>query len=260
MESLNFIKHLCLGIVALLLSRATANCSESSLIGESKRPAESEHVLGFQTINAENAELRQKVETLQRQLSRSITESEIVKRQVSDMTLRIEALGASVSNPTALEQKVLQAANSARISSEIQAESLTQLARISKLITELKNSLTSEYRLVLDSELKRVDEFFAKMAFDVHSVSNSPNLEARNIQTGKVIAVKPELECVVLNLGYNQGAKAGMPFLVKRNEKHIATIRVVQVRKTFSAAVIQDPAPQKESIKLGDTITVGTQL
>ena len=69
-------------------------------------------------------------------------------------------------------------------------------------------------------------------------------------------AVKPEIGCVVINLGSKQGVKVGMPFKVTRGDKLIGTVRVVDARQGFAGTVIQNLASEKEPIRLGDTVKV----
>ena len=74
--------------------------------------------------------------------------------------------------------------------------------------------------------------------------------------SGKVSAVKPEIGCIVINLGVKQGVKVGMPFKVTRGDQLIGTIRVVDARQGFAGAVVQNLSSEKEPIRLGDTVKV----
>ena len=71
---------------------------------------------------------------------------------------------------------------------------------------------------------------------DASAVGDIAAIEKKNAEpmpdllNGKVSAVKPELGCVVINLGTKHGVKVGMPFQVRRGNKVIATVRVVDAR------------------------------
>ena len=71
---------------------------------------------------------------------------------------------------------------------------------------------------------------------------------------GNVISVKEEWSLVVGNVGEKQGVKMGMPMRVVRNDKVIATLRVVDVRQRICGAVIQEMGSGREKIKVGDRL------
>jgi hypothetical protein len=51
-----------------------------------------------------------------------------------------------------------------------------------------------------------------------------------------------------------------MPFQIRRGDKVVATVRVVDARQTFAGTVIQNQVSEKDPIKLGDTVKVAAQL
>jgi hypothetical protein len=71
-----------------------------------------------------------------------------------------------------------------------------------------------------------------------------------------VISVKDEWSFVVGNLGEKQGVKIGMPMRVLRDDRQIATVRVVDVRQRICGAVIQEMDSEKEKIRVGDRLQV----
>src|SRR5437667_10314404 len=68
-----------------------------------------------------------------------------------------------------------------------------------------------------------------------------------------------EWSFVVGNLGEKQGVKIGMPMRVIRNDRKIATLRVVDVRQKICGAVIQEMDSEKEKIRVGDRLQVDAQ-
>jgi hypothetical protein len=76
---------------------------------------------------------------------------------------------------------------------------------------------------------------------------------------GSVISVKEEWSFVVGNLGEKQGVKIGMPMRVMRDDRKIATLRVVDVRQKICGAVVQEMDSKKEKIKVGDRLQVDAQ-
>jgi chromosome segregation ATPase len=71
--------------------------------------------------------------------------------------------------------------------------------------------------------------------------------------TGRVLSVNKDNEFVVIDLSENSGVKINDKFNVYRNNKFIATIEVIQMRKDISAADILESAVG-EDIKTGDIV------
>jgi hypothetical protein len=63
----------------------------------------------------------------------------------------------------------------------------------------------------------------------------------------------------VANVGEKQGVKIGMPLRVMRDDRRIATLRVVDVRQKICGAVIEKMDSAKEKIKVGDRLQVDAQ-
>ena len=76
---------------------------------------------------------------------------------------------------------------------------------------------------------------------------------------GSVISVKDEWSFVVGNLGEKEGVKIGMPMRVMRDDRKIATLRVIDVRQKICGAVIQETDSEKEKIRVGDRLQVDAQ-
>jgi cell shape-determining protein MreC len=89
--------------------------------------------------------------------------------------------------------------------------------------------------------------------------TNAPDLPQPSLMDGSVISVKDEWSFVVINLGEKQGVKIGMPMRVMRDDRKIATLRVVDVRQKICGAVIQEMDSEKEKIRVGDRLQVDAQ-
>jgi hypothetical protein len=173
------------------------------------------------------------------------------------MTLRMEALGASTANPSLLEQRVLQAANTLRFSEASRQELNKALVRLASVASEFAKKPDAEAKLVLDTELKRVDEVLAKaVGGELLDTTAKAGESGTDLMNGKVSAVEPKIGCIVINLGAKQGVKVGMPFKVTRGDKLIGTVRVVDARQGFAGTVVQNLASEKDPIRLGDTVRV----
>ena len=251
-----------IAILGLAMCGPVARCDESSLNdNESENPEESAF-LAIEKLVVENRKLKGEVAAHTKAAAQASAESEVFKRQVADLSQRMEALGASTATPSSLEQRVLQAANAMRLSEAAKGELTAGLARLAKVAGEAAKSASPELKLVIESELKLVDQVLAKAIGGVafNNAVKAEEVPQNHSLAGLVSSVKPELGCVVLNIGTAQGVKIGMPFRVRRNAKELAVVRVVDARRTFSGAVIHKQFSDSDPVKLGDTITIDTQL
>jgi hypothetical protein len=104
-------------------------------------------------------------------------------------------------------------------------------------------------RMDLEIQLRSINDLIAK--------TGGQTTEAQpSLMDGSVISVKEEWSLVVGNMGEQQGVKMGMPLRVMRNDRIVATLRVVDVRQKICGAVIQEMDSKKEQIKVGDRLQV----
>jgi hypothetical protein len=88
---------------------------------------------------------------------------------------------------------------------------------------------------------------------------NAPDVAEPSLMDGSVISVKDEWSFLVGNLGEKAGVKIGMPMRVVRDDRTIATVRVIDVRQKICGAVIQEMDSKKEKIRVGDRLQVDAQ-
>jgi hypothetical protein len=248
-------------IVILLAPVASVGQSDDSSLptidSESAATAESSAVVAIEKLVTENRRLRSELDDAKKSSAAAMAEAEIFRRQVKELTLRMEALGASTANPSALEQRVLQAANTLRFSEASRQELNKTLVRLASVASEFAKRPDPEAKLVLETELKRVDEVLARAVGGELLDATAKGAESgTDLMNGKVSAYEPKIGCVVINLGTKQGVKVGMPFKVTRGDKLVGMVRVVDARQGFAGTVIQNLASEKEPIRLGDTVKV----
>jgi hypothetical protein len=127
-----------------------------------------------------------------------------------------------------------------------------QMLRLTEAVLRfLKTAESSDAqaRMDVEAQLRSVNELIAKSG-------NEATAAQPSLMDGSVISVKEEWSLVVGNIGEQQGVKMGMPLRVMRNDKVIATLRVVDVRQKICGAVIQEMDSKKEQIKVGDRLQV----
>ncbi|MCA1658994.1 MAG: hypothetical protein LC642_00405 [Verrucomicrobiaceae bacterium] len=194
---------------------------------------------------------RESVKTLTESLAESNAEAELFRRKYSDLQLRMEALGLEAANKdrAKLEQRLLAAVSDLQLAQKEREQYRDQMLRLSEAMLQLLRTSTggdAKARAELEAQLRSTNELIAK--------ASDPDEPQPSLMDGSVISVKEEWSLIVGNLGEKQGVKIGMPLRVVRNDKTIATLRVVDVRQKICGAVVQEMGSEKEKIKVGDRL------
>lgn len=253
-------------LAILNLQLAIGFCAQAqgnSSLSESKietvtRPAMTE------PATEEDEELRRQlsvaqesVKALTSSLAESNAEAEELRRKYSDLQLRMEALGLASANKdrTKLEQRLLAAVSDLQLSQKTREEYRDQMLRLNEAILRyIKTSQgdDAQARMDVETQLRSTNELVTKSTMP-------PEAPEPTLMDGAVVSVKEEWSFVVGNLGERQGVKIGMPMRVMRNDRKIATLRVVDVRQKICGAVVQEMDSKKEKIKVGDRLQVDAQ-
>src|SRR6058998_1271494 len=241
-----------------LCAQAQGNSSLSESKNESAvHPATAETLLQpNEQLQRQLSIAQESLKALTSSLAESNAEAEELRRKYSDLELRMEALGlASASKDRAkLEQRLLAAVSDLQLAHKERDEYRDQMLRLNEaVLCYLKTSQAGDAkaRMDVEAQLRSTNTLITKS-------TSEPEPEA-SLMDGSVISVKDEWSFVVGNLGEKQGVKIGMPMRVMRDEKRIATLRVIDVRQRICGAVIQEMASKKDRIKVGDRIQVDAQ-
>ena len=246
----------------VMLARGLAAEGDSSL-SESK-VENAEHAVTAGALLVQNEELRRQLsveqeslKALTSSLAESNAEAELFRRKYSDLELRMEALGlASASKDRAkLEQRLLAAVSDLQLAQKERDEYRDQMLRLNEaMLRYLKTSQggDAQARMEVETQLRSMNNLVTRSA-------SAPDSAEPSLLDGSVISVKDEWSFVVGNLGEKQGVKIGMPMRVMRNDRKIATLRVVDVRQKICGAVIQEMDSEKEKIRIGDRLQVDAQ-
>jgi hypothetical protein len=233
----------------------------NSSLSESKKIEAAETKVTAGALLSQNEELRRQlslqqesVKTLTESLAESNAEAEVFRRKFSDLQLRMEALGLAAADKDRgkLEQRLLNAVSDLKLFQTEREQYRDQMLRLTETVVRfLKTAENSDAqaRMDLEGQLRSVNELIAKSGDEVREAQ--PGL-----MDASVISVKEEWSFVVGNIGEQQGVKMGMPLRVMRNDKVIATLRVVDVRQKICGAVIQEMDSKKEQIQVGDRLQV----
>ena len=217
------------------------------------------------SLRAQLKLVQEQVKSLTESLAIANSESEVFKRETTDLKLRMEALGLDAASPdkAKLEQRLLKAVSDLKIVQGEKDKLADQLVRLAEVVVRfLKKASTNDgdARMALEIEMRSTSDALGMPS------SNSPQKVAEaqaqpaTLTDGMIISVKEEYALVVANLGREQGVKMGMPFQVWRGDERVGAVRVVDVRDKISGAVIQDLSGRKMKIQVGDRLKVDAQL
>ena len=246
------------------LSAGTLMAQADSSLTES-RVEDAERGVTDAALLAQTEELRQQlsiaqesVRTLTTSLAESNAEAELFRRKFSDLQLRMEALGLESANKdrAKLEQRLLAAVSDLQLAEKQRDDFRDQMLRLNETIMQyLRTSQGGDAKARMDVEAQlRTTNDLIGMADRKPSAAEQPGL-----MDASVISVKDEWSLVVGNVGEKQGVKIGMPLRVMRDDRRIATLRVVDVRQKICGAVIEKMDSAKEKIKVGDRLQVDAQ-
>ncbi len=223
-----------------------------------------EHAVTAETLLAQTEELRRQLSieqeslrALTSSLAESNAEAELFRRKYSDLELRMEALGLVSANKdrAKLEHRLLAAVSDLQLAHKERDEYRDQMLRLNEaMLRYLKTSQggDAQARMDVETQLRSTNNLVTRS-------TSAPELPEPSLMDGSVISVKDEWSFVVGNLGEKQGVKIGMPMRVLRDDRKIATLRVVDVRQKICGAVIQEMDSEKEKIRVGDRLQVDAQ-
>jgi len=240
-----------------------AQAQGNSSLSESKNES-AVHPAPAEALLQENEQLQKQLSIAQeslKALTSSLAESnadaEELRRKYSDLELRMEALGLASANKdrAKLEQRLLAAVSDLQLAQKERADYRDQMLRLNEaVLCYLKTSQAGDAkgRMDVEAQLRSTNTLITKS-------TSAPDVPEPSLMDGSVISVKEEWSFVVGNLGGKQGVKIGMPMRVMRDDRKIATLRVVDVRQKICGAVIQEMDSNKEKIKVGDRLQVDAQ-
>ncbi len=221
------------------LEKADTQVTAGTLLSETEEP------------RGQLAVQRETVRTLTDSLAQSNAEAELFRRKYSDLQLRMEALGLDAANQdkAKIEQRLLRAVSDLRLMQKERERYRDQMLQLSEAMLQLLKTSSggdAEARMEVEAQLRSTTALVSK--------SDAPAEAPATLMDGAVISLKDEWSLVVGNLGEKQGVRIGMPLRVMREDRQIATLRVVDVREKICGAVIQEMGSEKEKIKVGDRL------
>jgi hypothetical protein len=203
----------------------------------------------------EIARLRNSVRALTEALALANNEAEVFKRQATELSLRIEALGVPGigGDPSKIEQRLLGAVRDLGLAREHREATEAQLVRLIEAIQVLlatTEGIDPALRMGVETELRSTNQLLGV------PVPQQPAAVEPSLTDAMVGMVKEDLSLVIANVGTVHGVRIGMPFQVWRGSDRIGDVLVIDVRDNVSGAIIQNLFNEKQPIQPGDRLRV----
>jgi hypothetical protein len=197
----------------------------------------------LEALGAENAELQarlnqqeQTIRTLTENLAIARTESELFQKKWAEARLRAQTLGVDFAD-AGLGEAQRQLVESLRALYLAEAERQRLVQQLQRLLAALQTGEELAREVELTREL--LAAVGAPLATAADRLSEADRPAEPSLAAAQVLEVNPKLRLAVLNVGWLHGARVGMPMLVMRGERVVAELRIVEVRRRISGAVIE---------------------
>lgn len=189
-------------------------------------------------------------EQIQAQVASATSAAETAKSQVADLTSKVtaaeEATKAKEAELAAANQKLVEASTNSAAS-----QTPTSSPDDKAMIEELK-TVNAKLQGDVDSLKVQVDAA-QKIAADRAALKMRDGVE------GRVLAVNPAWNFVVLNLGDKQGVVNNAELLVKRGRQLVGKVRITSVEPSTSIAdIVANSVPSGTVISPGDNVIFQT--
>lgn len=246
------------------LTERSVEQAASSLTEQEIEASETRTTL--EALLRDNTELRKKLDlaeasvtALQKNLTVSSGEAEVLKRKIAELMLRFEALGIDAAGDSGrLEQRLLKAVSDLRLAEtdrEALRQALIELCEAALRCQGAASSIDVDTRQALEAAMRHASK--ALGGFPGQATDAEP--AAATLTDAMVIAIKEDLALVVTNVGRTHGVRTGMPFRVTRGNAEVGTVRVIDVREKIAGAVVQDLRSDTDKIQVGDRLKVSAE-
>jgi hypothetical protein len=215
----------------LSVTTASLKKTESEL-----KSAQEEVVTTRTALEAEKAageKLKADVEAATAKAMQAQTELDAKVKEIADLNAKIAGMpAAAVADPQA-------AAEAQRLRDDLQ-KAQTEVAEMKQVQETLNN------------RVKDAEEKFKAQASEVERYRKG---FARTGLTGRIMAVNPGWNFVVLSVGDRQGAAVGASMLVLRGGQPIGKAKITSVEPSTSIAdIVAGSVPEGYSVQPGDTV------
>lgn len=219
-------------------------------------PAATEELqLAIETLRRQHQVLQQELQQREaqvRMLTESLaiarTESELFQRRWMEMEMRLQALGVPTSGIEGSLGWQRQLIETLRLLYDAEAEKQRYRDQLQALVEAASGG-------DIKAEIARARGLLEAATRSDPGGSKYGALTVGTLESARVLDVNSQLRVLVLDIGEEQGARVGMPFLVVRGDEVVAQVRLVEVRRRVSGAVIETMS-RATKVKVGDVAQI----
>jgi hypothetical protein len=218
-------------------------------------------VSDYAELQTEMAEKEQALKALGESLAAAQGEAAMFRKRCQELQQQprqTNAPPATVADTVKLNSDLADATAALQRSEQERNKLLDQLQRLNTVMEEALSGpegLSVVRRAQALAEAERVKRTLAAARPPGAKPEPQPVQEpvAPTMESAQIVSLNWSLQLAVVNLGSEQGVRLGMPFAVMRGDRVIARLKVVEVRKKISGAVMET-MDRGNAVKVGDRV------
>ena len=214
-------------------------------------------VSDYAEMQTEMAEKEQALKALSESLAAAQGEAAAFRKRCQELQQQ-RATPVTAGDAVKLDTELADATAALQRSEQERSKLLDQLQRLNTVLEQALHgsenmSLIQRAQALAESERVQRTVAATKPAAVKLMQPAVQQPAAPTLESAQVVSLNWSLQLAVLNLGSEQGVRLGMPFAVMRDDRVIARLKVVEVRKKISGAVIET-MDRGNAVKVGDRV------
>jgi hypothetical protein len=214
-------------------------------------------VSDYAELQTEMAEKEQALKALSESLAAAQGEAAAFRKRCQELQQQ-GTTPTTAAEAVKLNSQLADAAAALQKSEQERSKLLEQLQRLNAVLEQAlhgSENMSMIQRAQALAEAERVKRTLAaaKPAAQKMLPPAVQQPAAPTLESAQVVSLNWSLQLAVINLGSEQGVRLGMPFAVMRDDRVIARLKVVEVRKKISGAVIET-MDRGNAVKVGDRV------
>lgn len=195
------------------------------------------------------AELETKLSTIGESLAAANTDAELVRAENTRLRQEMEAVGISSLDPSADGLRTRLKESLAALSEE-RARNRQLSAELLDLSDAVRTYMATAVAGSADAQIALGEHL--RSASVLLGLELLPDLGQETLQNIRIVAIRDDLDLVVLDAGTEAGTRIGMPLRLMRKDRVVGEAVVVDVRGHVSGAIVQKFIQQGDAPRVGD--------
>ena len=255
-------KHLLIGTLAGALFGTVVASGQQDAIAEKAPHIEIIEGLeeDYDAALLENDELKAKVKNLSsanrvlaESMSAATAELEELRESYKKALLNLELFSAALDRDgNGLEESLIKAASDLRLV-EVDKEKAAQafMGLLTAVNDYMKTATSDDGEARLAVEKAKLDGEEA-----LGLILRDDRIDEKTLEEARVITVNKAYNLVVVDAGQQQGLRVGTPISLHRKDRTVGRALVIDVRDTFSGAILFEPTDPNDQIMVGDGMKI----